>query len=176
MLTRWGNRWFREHGWAFLLMRWAWPGQGWQGGMKASPNQWFSLAQGCRIAFVCAWLQHTPPRKGAYVAPEPTGGRFCYRRFGRFRVKPGMRQRRARNEGLGSILRQAQGPTKRPRRQSAAHRYPFEGTSRPPYVRHRPISALGAPQPWAQRTERAFPCGCLAERRADVTTRVARAK
>ena len=32
LLTRWGNRWFREHGWAFLLMRWAWPGQGWQGG------------------------------------------------------------------------------------------------------------------------------------------------
>ena len=93
------------------------------GGMKASPNQWFSLAQGCRIAFVCDWLRHTPPRKGAYVAPEPTGGRFCYRGFGRFRVKPGMRQRRARIEGLGSILRQAQGPPLPPSALRIGHKY-----------------------------------------------------
>ena len=138
--------------------------------MKAYPNQWFSRGRGCRIGIVCAWLQHTPPRKGAYVAMERAGGLFCYRGFGRFRVKPGMRARRARNDGMRSALRQAQGPTKRPRRQSAAHRYPFEDASRAAYVRHRPISALGAPQPWAQRTERAFLCGCLAERRADVTT------
>ena len=62
----------------------------------------------------------------------------------------------------------------RPFRQIAAHQYPLEGTERPLSVRHWPILALGAPQPRAQRAERAFLCGCLAERRADVATRFAR--
>ena len=53
-----------------------------------------------------------------------------------------------------------------PLRQSAAHQHPLEGPTRPPHVRHGPISACGAPQPAAQRAERGFPCGCLAEHRA----------
>ena len=53
-----------------------------------------------------------------------------------------------------------------PLRQVAAQEHPLEGHTRPLNVRHGPISACGAPQPPAQRAERGFPCGCLAEHRA----------
>ena len=49
-------------------------------------------------------------------------GRFTLLR-GRFRVKPGMRQWPARNEGLGSALRQAQGPPLPPSALRIGHIY-----------------------------------------------------
>ena len=49
-------------------------------------------------------------------------------------------------------------------RQTAAHRHAPGGPGWPTAVRHRPISAPGAPQPSAQRTEWPLPCACLAER------------
>ena len=52
-----------------------------------------------------------------------------------------------------------------PLRQVAAQEHPLEGHTRPLNVRQGPISACGAPQPPAQRAERGFPCGCLAEHR-----------
>ena len=72
-----------------------------------------SRNQGCRIGIGRFQMQHTPLRDGAYVAMRRTGSRFCNWGFGRFRVKPGMRARRARNDGMQSALRQAQGPTVR---------------------------------------------------------------
>ena len=50
--------------------------------------------KGYRIAFLCARLQHNPLRDEAYVAIERTGNRFSYLRFGRFRVKPGMKEKK----------------------------------------------------------------------------------
>ena len=58
-----------------------------------------------------------------------------------------------------------------PLRQVAAQGHQLEDPSTPLTVRQGPISACGAPQPQAQRTERAFPCGCLAECQADFSAR-----
>ena len=132
------------------------------------------------------------PRKQPFLRTKPRSGPsrprkrpFLRRKLGsgpsRPQIWPFLRTRpasdaRAGGDVLGLCPHRRSSALTRPVRQSGAHGYPFEGTSRPPYVRHRPISALGAPQPWAQRTEQAFRCGCLAERRADVTTRFARAK
>ena len=112
-------------------------------------NGWYNLN----------WFHHFTNQVEGEGRLRERNARIRHRRIG------AKRPRRRPSPNLSSILRQR-----------AAQKHPLEGPSKPLAVRQGPKSALGAPQPAAQRAERVLPCGCLAKRRADFSARSARSK